>query len=175
MATGFHPADDQWRLLQVSFYLRRLGEREQDIPRSLSMFVEMEAKNSAVGHVALPFLVVGTRNNGAVAAKPHGGGDTLYGPSVHHLVSLQDSAAPRVVGGSLFVTGGQTPIAALTGGRAGQQVQIIAKHNTTIEAGNAIALSGGVDFDMRPDDTLTLVNAGGDKWVETGRSHNSPL
>lgn len=59
---------------------------------------------------------------------------------------------------------------------AGQEVTLIARGAVTIKPGSSLFLNGGVQFDMKEKDTLTLVCMyynNGRRWFEKSRSVNS--
>ena len=86
--------------------------------------------------------------------------------------NLANSAAPTVVNGSMWNTGGTTTITNFANGTTGQVITILSYHAITITNGINIQLAGAVNFVMKSLDTLTLIQVSSDLWRELHRSVN---
>jgi len=82
---------------------------------------------------------------------------------------LVDDATPTIKHGKTFVTGGTTTITDFDDGTTGQIIVIIAAHTITITDGTNILLNGSGNYNMTPNDTLTLICRTDGKWSEIGR------
>ncbi len=76
---------------------------------------------------------------------------------------------PSVAGTTVFFPNGPKTIADFTGGEPTQQLSIHTAYPITIVSDVQIRLKGSVNFDMKPGETLSLVDCGG-VWCETSRA-----
>lgn len=85
-------------------------------------------------------------------------------------------ATPTVAEGDLFITAGTTAITDFDDGQVGDVIEVkcSATQRITITNNAAIALKDNRSWHMQIHDTLTLAMFVDQKWVEVGRSENSP-
>lgn len=88
---------------------------------------------------------------------------------------LANTGTPSILNASVVATGGTTSLTSLSDGYIGQIVTIIAEHNVSVVHGSTAGtfrLNGGSNYNMTPNDTLTVVYSGNKLWVEMSRSVN---
>jgi hypothetical protein len=86
--------------------------------------------------------------------------------------TLDNSGTPMVIDRDMFLTGGTAAITEMYGGYTGQVLRILSGHSIRITNGTNILLAGAANYDMTPNDTLTLVYKADGKWYELSRSVN---
>ena len=85
------------------------------------------------------------------------------------LVELANNATPTVGSVTLAKTGGTTTITDFDDGVVGQTFRLLAKHILEITHSSNLLLKGGLKFDMKVGDVLTLTMFDDQIWEEVSR------
>jgi parallel beta-helix repeat protein len=91
---------------------------------------------------------------------------------INTVQTLANDSSPSVDRLTTVKTGGTTTITDFDDGVVGQELLILSDHAVTITDNAAIILAGGVNYVMKPSDTLTLRMINDQVWNEVSRSVN---